>query len=148
MRPFLPPTGDPFCARARARAIRKSRDVIGLKVSNEPKTWREHCRRSYPGIFDGFAFMAVEISVPSAEARRTLETAGTNGVYKKIAQKLSVCDYFFITRSTIPPCSRLRDGSFARFIERAAFFYSSKISLVRLHLGNRIIEGRFCISRN
>lgn len=51
MRPFLLPTENPSCPRDQ-KIPRRYR----LKVSNEPKTWREHCHRSYPGIFDSFSF--------------------------------------------------------------------------------------------
>jgi len=69
-----------------------------LKLSNEPKTWQEHCHRSYTDIFDSFAFMTEEISMllwRSADVKKSWIDA-----HKKIVWISSVCNSF-TTCSTI-----------------------------------------------
>lgn len=66
-----------------------------VKVSNESKTWREHCHRSYPDIFDSFAFMTEEISMPVGN-RSTREEVLKRGHVKKLRRNWSVCDNLFL----------------------------------------------------
>lgn len=91
MRSFLVPTENrPLPARDQ-EILRRYR----LKISNEPKTWREHCHhRFYPNAFDSFAFMVTEISVSESFRVKEEEALKYREDIKEIFSRH--CDSIFI----------------------------------------------------